>query len=229
MAILSLVLYGSRARRDEDSASDIDLFAISDDLEYRMIVKGSANVASYPRTLALERATQGDLFMLHIVSESQTLYDPSGNIEQLKKEFTYRPSYDSEIQFASDIAWMLVDHAQSTDNFSFINRRIAWCVRTILIARAANLRVPIFSAKSLAEFSGSQLTLSLIKSKGYSGPRPESINELEDFIKQFGKDRPTKRASTSLHDYALIFADTQNVMGTKTLTMLQSSAEDFYA
>jgi hypothetical protein len=229
MAIISLALYGSRARHDEDADSDIDLFAISDEPEYRMIVKGNANIANYPRSLALERAGQGDLFMLHIVSESKTLYDPGGDIEQLKKGFTFRSSYESEIKFASDIAWMLIEHAHSSDNFSFINRRIAWCVRTILIARAANLRRPIFSAKGLAEFSGSALSLSLIKSKGHIGPRAESIKELETFVGQFGTDRPANRGGLSLYDYAPIFAESKNVMGTKTLSMLQNTAEDFYA
>ncbi|CAN0622103.1 Polbeta domain-containing protein [Burkholderia multivorans] len=229
MAILSLALYGSRARRDEDEDSDIDLFAISDDSEYRMIIEGNTNIASYPRPLAFERAENGDLFMLHIVSESRALYDPRGDLINLKREFKFRSNYDAEIQFASDIAWMLVDHAHTSDNFSFINRRIAWCVRTILIARAANLRLPIFSAKDLAEFSGSELTLPLIKSKGCIGPRTESIEELKAFIGRFGKKMPARQDSLSLHDYAHIFAESKNVMGNKTLLMLQSTAEDFYA
>lgn len=228
MAILCLALYGSRARRDEEKDSDIDVFAISDDSEYRMIVKDNTNIANYPRPLALERAAQGDLFMLHIVSESETLYDPQDEMGNLKREFKYRPNYDVEIGFASDIAWMLVDHAQTSDNFSFINRRMAWCVRTMLIARAANLHLPIFSAKKLSDFSGSNLTLPLIKRKSDNGPRAESIEELKNFVEKFGKKRPIRQNRPSLHDYGNLFSKSMNVMGNKTLVMLQSTAEDFY-
>ncbi|WP_158939780.1 nucleotidyltransferase domain-containing protein [Burkholderia sp. S171] len=228
MSILSLALYGSRARQDEVEGSDIDLFSISDDAQYRMIVHGNTNIASYPRQLAVERAEQGDLFMLHIVSESQTLYDPREYMNELKDAFNFRSNYDAEIKFASDIAWMLIDQSQVSNNFSFLNRRTAWCVRTILIAKAANKRFPIFSARGLADFSGSSLSFPLINGKNDIGPREESVRELELFVGEFGHKRPLPKGSLSLHDYAQLFAQSENVMGDKTLTMLQSTAEDFY-
>ncbi|MGQ7938251.1 anti-phage Hailong system nucleotidyltransferase HalB [Paraburkholderia sp. D1E] len=229
MTITSLALYGSRARQDEDIHSDIDLFAISTDLQYQMIVQKNTNIASYPRPLAFERARQGDLFMLHIVNEAQVLYDPTNEFSQLKETFTFKGSYDSEIQFASDIAWMLIDNSSTSNNFSFLNRRIAWCVRTILIARGANLQRPIFSASKLAEFSASDLTLPLIKGKSSNEARPGALDALEAFLKKFGGAHPFLDRKTSLIEYAGYFAGQGNVMGSKTLTMLQSTAEDFYS
>nr|WKF55579.1 hypothetical protein HUO10_000023 [Paraburkholderia busanensis] len=228
MAILSLALYGSRARHDEDAQSDVDLFAISDDDQYQMIVQSKTNIASYPRELALERAKQGDLFMLHIVSESKTLYDTNNELLTLKNSFVFKNSYLPEIKFASDIAHMLIDHANTSNNYSFINKRIAWCVRTILIAQAANERLSIFSAARLAEFSKSPLTLPLIKGKNNNEFKSNALRDFGLFITQFGTAESLQRHQKSLSDYSDLFSKSQNIMGTKTLTMLQNSAEDFY-
>jgi predicted nucleotidyltransferase len=229
MTIESLALYGSRARRDEGADSDIDLFAISGELEYQMIVSGNTNIASYPRALAFKRASDGDLFMLHIVKESLTLYDPSRQMEELKHAFVFKNNYDLDIRYAADIAWLLIDHGKSTDNFTFLNRRIAWCVRTILIARAANEHRAIFSAKGLSEFSKSSVALKLIKAKNLDNFRLESLKELDLFLKSFKLDRVFEQKRPSLEDYLEFFEESKNVMGLKTLSLLASSTEDFYS
>ena len=68
MAILSLALYGSRARGDFNNFSDIDLFAVTNEDHYKMIVDGSSNLACYPEKLALQRADSGDLFIFFAMS-----------------------------------------------------------------------------------------------------------------------------------------------------------------
>jgi hypothetical protein len=228
MALLSLALYGSRARQDDDASSDVDLFAISDEQKYSMFVKNNTNVASYPRQLAFERAKEGDLFMLHIVSESRALYDPNDEMGQLKNAFAFKQSYDDEISFASDIGWMLVEHSNISNNYAFVNRRIAWCVRTILIGRAASERLPIFAANKLSEFSGSNLTLPLIKGKNSNTPRDDALRNLRKFLIKFGKEHPLESRPALLEDYGRYFAASNNVMGRKTLGFLESVADDFY-
>lgn len=228
MSIISLALYGSRARGDEGEDSDIDLFAITDDSDYKMIVNGKTNIANYPRSLAFQRAESGDLFMLHIVSESRSIYDPMGEFPKLKERFSFKEDYSSEIKYASDIAWMLVDQSGESGNYFFVNKRIAWCVRTILIARAANSKKAIFSAEALSNFSELNFVVDLIRRKNESVMKKRSVGELRLFLSQFGYPRPLNDNSTGLDGYARLFSESENVMGQKTLSVLQSSAEDFY-
>lgn len=229
MAILALALYGSRARGDNSKKSDVDLFAITDDPEYRMLVNGNTNVACYPLSLALERAAEGDLFILHICSESKKIYESFGELNELISTFRYKEDYILEISHASDLAWFLVDSAPDFRNFTLLNKRIAWCVRTILIAKSAQIKKPCFAASKLVEFSGVPHTANLIDGKNSTSFRPELIEKLIDFLNSIGAPRPSSRKCTDLTDYLTLFKATSNSMGLKTLNSIQgdSTAENY--
>ena len=229
MAILALALYGSRARGDNSEQSDVDLFAITDDDKYRMMVNGKTNVACYPLPLALERAAEGDLFILHICSESKELYESLGELNELKSTFRYKENYFLEVSQASDLAWFLVDSGPDFRNFTLLNKRIAWCVRTILIAKSAQMRIPFFAASKLVEFSGMPDTAILIDGKNSNSFRPELIEKLIIFLNAIGAPRPNANKDKALTDYFNLFKVTSNSMGLKTLRAIQgdTSAENY--
>ncbi|MFE8147193.1 nucleotidyltransferase domain-containing protein [Brenneria goodwinii] len=219
MAILTLTIYGSRARGDYTNSSDIDLFAITDEDHYRMVIEGETNLACYPKDLAEQRAMNGDLFILHICSEAKEIYGDGFYFNCLKNSFKYKLNYHQEKCNAAELAWSLIDLSSKFRNVLLLNRRIAWCVRTILIASAAESREPIFSKESLVEYSGNKLVDELITLKDSSIFNRACINELENFLLSLGFYRPTL-PNISLNTYRDRFVVTNNEMGLKTLMSL---------
>ncbi|EME5082797.1 nucleotidyltransferase domain-containing protein [Klebsiella aerogenes] len=221
MAILSLSIYGSRARGDYSKSSDIDLFAVTDGNHYKMVVEGVTNMACYPKYLALQRANEGDLFMLHLCEEAKELYQSDFSLSQLKDEFKYKNNYSHEIICASDLAWCLIDFNFKIRNLVLINKRIAWCVRTILIAKSAEERNPVFSIKNLVEFSGIKEVEKLINLKDCSEFNRDSVVLLKQFLELMRLDRPVAilKNNSSYHE---VFTKKNNVMGIKTLESLEN-------
>lgn len=228
MSINSLLLYGSHARSDNTESSDIDLFAISDEPNYQMIVQGKTNIACYPEMLAYERSQNGDLFILHICSEAKPIYDPENKLETLREKFKYKDNYKTEKTQASDLGWFLVDNWRQIKNYALINKRIAWCVRTILIASSAEQRTPIFSSAELSLFSKKNYTKILIDSKNSQARNPEIVDHLSNFLSEIGSKRPSNITSKKIEEYANYFLKTKNIMGTKTIYATTGSQHDGY-
>ncbi len=226
MSLIALALYGSCARNDQDKDSDVDIFAISSDATYQMIVNNKLNIASYPESLALERASNGDLFILHVIEEGKAIYDPSGKLTELKLGFRYKENYQKEITNASDLGWMLVDLAPTVTNFTLLNRRIAWCVRTILIARSAEAKKPCFSANELCEFSKTAYVYALIKNKNINWLNENALKSFQDFLNTFGVNSQSSRGKADLSIYHDHFVTTGNVIGLKTISLLSNGSDD---
>ncbi|WP_196482869.1 nucleotidyltransferase domain-containing protein [Burkholderia stagnalis] len=220
MSILALALYGSRAREDHSPDSDVDLFAITDECSYKMIVESNVNIACYPRDLAATRAQGGDLFILHITQEGKTLFDNAGELKDLHAKFSYRNSYEIDIRLASDLAWFVLDMNSLFKNYTLINKRIAWCVRTILIAMSAEARRPVFSSSQLRDFSGSEEAYLLIENKDSNQQNTASIGYLTNFLAKFGRKRPILSRTPTLQEYRTYFVDSKNTMGIKTVAAI---------
>lgn len=210
MSIKSLILYGSCARKDDDSSSDVDILAISDEPSYRSSSVNKTNLSVYPHELALSRAKGGDLFMLHIIREGQEIYDSGNVLKELRESFKYKSDYSSEVSQASDLGWFLLNWVDSLSDFSLFNKRIAWCVRTILIARSAEQRTPVFSAIGLAAFSGRPEYVRLIKVKNKSGKDELSVSMFRCFLDEFGSPLSREILSANLSDQKEYFSETGN-------------------
>jgi hypothetical protein len=162
------------------------------------------------------RAQNGDLFVSHIVRESIPIYDPASQLDMLRSEFSFRQSYGDEIQRATDLGWFLVEHGMSIGSSALVNKRIAWCVRTILISRSAETGIPVFSALGLAEFAKSKAVLTLVKNKDETIIAADMLRDLEGVLASFGGDR-IFRSRGSYSDYRRRFDSTMNKVGLGTL------------
>ena len=211
-----MLLFGSHARGDQDSRSDTDLLLITQEDSQRHVVKGHLSTSLYSFENLRDRAKNGDLFVGHIVREAKAIYDPGGQLNVLQSEFRLRRSYDDEIQRATDLGWFLIDHGASMINASLVNKRIAWCVRTILISRSAESGNPVFSASSLAEFARSRFVLTLIKNKDEEIVIIDILRSLEVVLANFGGERTFKKRG-GYTDYRKRFVDTRNHVGLGTL------------
>jgi predicted nucleotidyltransferase len=225
MTISAMFLFGSHARGDEDIFSDTDLLLISEDNRPQHVQKGHLSTSIYPLEDLLTRALDGDLFVCHIVREAKAIYDPSDQLALLREHFMLRASYEQEIAQASDLGWFIVDFGREGHRQSLLNRRIAWCVRTILIAKSAELNRPVFSAAELAVFAQSSDVLKLIKNKETDRADPEALAMLGNFLLAFGGAR-FYRGAASYGAYIKRFSDTSNNVAL-SLVKAEASSQTF--
>ncbi|WP_105385215.1 anti-phage Hailong system nucleotidyltransferase HalB [Neorhizobium alkalisoli] len=225
MTISAMFLFGSHARGDEDIYSDTDLLLISQDDRPQHVQKGHLSTSIYPLEDLLKRARDGDLFVCHIAREAKAIYDPSDQLELLRQHFALRASYEREILLASDLGWFIIDFGYKSHLQSLLNRRIAWCVRTILIAKSAELKRPVFSAAELAAVAESSDVLKLIKNKETDRADPEAMAMLGKFLAAFGTRR-FQRGAISYGTYVRRFSDTSNNVAL-SLIKAEASSQTF--
>jgi predicted nucleotidyltransferase len=224
MSILSLVLYGSCAREDNIASSDVDLFAITDDDLYLMSVKNKTNMACYPKSLAEDRAQDGDLFFLHLVLEGKVLYDHDQAFEKIKQRFKKKESYRKEIENACDISWMLIDLGHKSSNHAMINRRAAWCVRTILMSKSVDEGKPSFSKDALLRLYNIDSAKALIENKDNPNKVDKVFKHLEKFL--IACDLRRNSGPLDHFGYADMFMERTNPMGLKTLRSVLQNLND---
>jgi predicted nucleotidyltransferase len=189
--VASVVLYGSRARGDHDDGSDTDLLAVTDGGPPAVVSLGGLTVARYPLGQVLGRARSGDLFALHVVCEGRAVYERQPVLAAMKRAFRYRQDYTREVGMASDVGWFLLHHrARAACDVAF-NRRMAWCAHTLIAARAATARRPVFSAAGLAAFAGSSAVETVIRDKNSPVVAPEVVERFGDVLREFGTPEPT--------------------------------------
>lgn len=220
MSLSTLILYGSRARQDNSASSDVDLFAIGNEDDYRMVVASKVNLAVYSRETALQMTSSGDLFMLHIVREGRPIYDERLLFRDLVASFKFKSTYGRDIYNAIELGWALIALANTTKNWALLNKRIAWCVRTVVIAQAADERKAIFSARELAEYSRHKTVELLIENKENSSRPRKSLEMFEDFLRRHSPEPPSKIAQQSLPYLLQRFRANGNAVGEKTIRAL---------
>lgn len=151
--LLSLVLFGSRARGDQRLSSDVDLLGVTDGGSIRDIpaVRGTS-FFTYPVESIRQKAKNGDLFVLHLAKEGRIIHDTAGIFRSSCDDFVFKPSYREEITEASGIVWLFAERQQLVQK-NRNKKRLAWALRTIIIAKAAEKGEAIFSSSALEEFS----------------------------------------------------------------------------
>lgn len=215
MSISALFLFGSRARGDHSSSSDIDLLAASDVSEPTVTGMGPATLYHYSTDWLATKAGQGDLFVWHIISEALAIFDPDDILVELQEVFQFAPSYADEISKASDVGWAIVSLWNELSAAS-INRRLAWSVRTIAIARAAASQTPAFSARALSEVLEHPNLIPLVERKDKSELSKKSRYDFMGFLREFGLPRRDGEIN-SIGQYSSYFRETGNNVGLKLL------------
>ena len=166
MSIICIALFGSFARRDERPDSDLDILAVTDESGHRL--KGDRHVkfTFASREAMIADAMVGDLIILHILKEAIFLYDPMEFREDLEARFKFLDNYNETKRNAADVGWFLCDFGLKLADGGFACRRAAWVVRTILVARSAEERSPVFAAAKLTKLDMSGVGGSIIEQKG---------------------------------------------------------------
>jgi hypothetical protein len=186
------------------------------------------SLSLYPMRHLLKSARSGDLFVCHLVQEAKVLHDDQGRFEKIRQEFKLRDSYGLEVKKASELGWFLIRHGRNFENIATVNRRIAWCVRTVLIARAAEARHPIFAAEALARFSGSAAVGQLIRHKSSNDFEDQILSSFAEFLEAWGS-ADIGSLDRSPAAYLQQFRKSGNTVALQTYNSGWESSADGYA
>ena len=217
MAIVAVALFGSRARGDADATSDIDILLVEDHGRFRSESPiRSVNVSVYNLNYVRSSAFDGDLFICHIAYEALPLYDPASLLSEVRTMFTFKESYQDEINKASDLGWFLVSDSCILPK-EIYSRRVSWVARTILIAQSANERRPIFSDIELIDrYHASDFT-KLLKARKLDFTKRELSELLSVFLRVYSNSSPWSHRHPTPAEAIQYFKATKNRFAQKTL------------
>ncbi|MBX9647948.1 MAG: nucleotidyltransferase domain-containing protein [Xanthobacteraceae bacterium] len=224
--VSAVLLFGSRARGDNEKGSDTDLLMVSPPGVPRHRSIGSVSMFFYPWSKLLTDALDGDLFVCHIVRESKPIFDPGGRLGHLRAAFRLRPNYGRDISLASDLGWFVDRHADVLKS-AVVAKRMLWCVRTILIARTAERGAPVFAPAALAATtSGAGAALLYMRHQRRTDAAMR--RHFRQFLTEEGHGPPL--ADTAVpSDYLEHFHQTENGVAIQTLCQKNQAAGRPYA
>jgi hypothetical protein len=168
----------------------------------------------YPSAYLLAKAKQCDLFILHLVREAKVIFDERKDFAAMTKAFRLKKSYGQEIEKASSLGRFMVRYGGRYEDAALVNRRIAWCVRTILIARAAEEKKAIFAANALADFAGTRSVEQLIRNKAAPALDASTLKRFSTFLDEWGQSGIEPSAPADA--YFRHFKRTGNSVGLRT-------------
>lgn len=215
MPAVAILLFGSLARADQSDESDTDLLVVTLDGETRHISVGHLSLFLYPWSTLETNARNGDLFVCHLVCEAKPLFDPDGYLPKLKEAFRFRSDYMVEIAHATDLGWYLARYGDDL-NSHLQAKRALWCIRTILIARSAERRDPVFAPQLLANETNSIAGRDLLARR--HGPRDGA--EVRHSLRLFLEEETISVPFSEQADRAAFierFMTTSNEVALKTL------------
>jgi hypothetical protein len=224
--VSAIILFGSRARGDNSRGSDTDLLLVNPTGSAQHKSIGHLSMFFYPWQKLVSGACNGDLFVCHIVHEAKPVFDPLGQLDELKSQFRLRTSYASEIACAVDLGWFLDRHADEL-NSTLVVKRMVWCIRTILIAQLAEQGRPAFAPSTLAKTAPSAAD---ILTNRHRRRLDATIRQLfrQYLLQECGC--PPLPNEAKLEDYRTLFTQTENEVGLQTIErgILKSKDDDFY-
>lgn len=224
--ISAVLLFGSRARGDNERGSDTDILLVSPPGDPRHKSSGHLSMFFYPWPKLLDDARAGDLFVCHLTREAQPIFDPTGRLEELRAAFRLRSSYAREVQQASDVGW-LIDRCAEQLSLAAVARRMVWCVRTILIARSAEHGEPVFAPARLAASTPSAAARFLLASRHQRRADAVMRHRFRQFLSEHG-DRPRLPADADLSEYEARFVDSDNAIGLRMLRSRRKADEAYF-
>ena len=178
---------------------------------------GNLSLSFYPRRQLLQKARVGDLFIGHLVHEAVVIHDPFDLLLELRNAYRVSPNLRTEIVNAADLGYMILDHSSQFDDV-ILNRRIAWVVRTILIARAIESGQHVYAAGQLATMFNEPDALTLIVAKDEKNIQEDRLKSFRRLLLKWSeKNRPFGWYPLSY--YEALFLSTGNIFGSKTLKL----------
>ncbi len=180
----------------------------------------------YPWNKLLADASEGDLFICHVTMEAKPVFDPREHLQRLRARFRLRPSYARDVSQASDLGWLLDRHADALPQ-QLVAKRIIWCVRTILIARAAEQGRPVFAPTELASTTRSKAASELLAERHQRRVDALMRRRFRNFLLTEAAG-PSLPEDAELDAFRALFRGTDNRVGLSTIDGGERTSEGSY-
>ena len=132
----ALLLFGSYARGDQDSASDIDIIQVTP-VRTKSYTEGKINVTCYTPEQLLGMARGGSMFARHLVMEAVPLVDPAHFVERLRTEYTPPQNYhDVRCEVTCAVPLVAIDGGIFAEGPHYYSATASYLVRTFVYAMA---------------------------------------------------------------------------------------------
>lgn len=218
----SIILYGSQARGDARSDSDVDIILakISGTPETPRVSEG-ASVHFYPQNWLMKRAVEGDLFVGHVALEGKSLFDPDYFLQRLRTTFRLRGSYKSEYDVAAAIIQLLISRNWGLE--TALRRRYFWAIRTVATALSASSGTPAYSSAAIENAMSMPGLASHIDRREQA-----SFAECRDFGKKILEHESLEHHGS--YDQLVAYLQNSGDIGTSTVRMFEThEAQEFGA
>jgi Nucleotidyltransferase domain len=186
MAISSLIIFGSYARGDQDSDSDVDLLGIVNDNGYNVAHLPGISLVLYSYKYLIEQAQGGNLFVWHLKEEGKSLFDAEGLFHNVSAEFKFKESYQDRINDATLVGRLLLENKNFSLNQKIACKYLLFSIRTIAISKFAESRMPFFSKKDMTSNFKDDLLSRLWEYKHKSALDDLGIELLKQFLRLHG-------------------------------------------
>lgn len=146
----TLILFGSYARGDQSSKSDLDILQVTDlDLKSYSFVLGElkVNVSVYKPEVLEKRAKNGDSFVCHILNEGLVLRD-DGFVNRLHSLWEKPSKPDRKWLIATFHRLCVKSHVYYNNSSDFM-RSLLYILRSFLYQEEAQRDKPTFSIKEI--------------------------------------------------------------------------------
>lgn len=145
-----IALYGSHARGDVNSCSDIDVLIVGGDCFHRWNEE-KVSFSRYPTALLSMLADTGSLFLLHLKQDAIVYRDPERTLERLMARYRAPRSYGAvraELRVLLNV--LDVGPSEYGEAPAWFNRVGLFLMRTAAFVEAAEKGIPCFSIMRLA-------------------------------------------------------------------------------
>ena len=207
MIVNALILFGSCARGDQTKDSDVDMLAIHDEGIYRVKEYEKLYFSFYPEQTLRRMMLNGELFALHLATESKIIFENAEKASDLFKLFQFKSSYAPVIDEAKILAWAIIKFYSKINEPLLCNKRLVWCVRTICAANAASERRNCFAASEIIKSVPIDDMDWVLAQKNNVEHSPRLIAKMVEFLHYYALEQPESVRQSEFVDGCLPLFD----------------------
>lgn len=163
----TVILFGSIARMDSNSLSDIDIAVVTKDYLPKTTVdnKSKINFSFYTEKKIFQMASEGSLFVKHIINEGVILNGDSQLIEKLRAAFGTLDIDKLRKEVVFSTKYLDISEDEYFVNWKRFNDLILYIYRTFLYVRCHKIGIETFSLEKIASILNEEKILEFISLK----------------------------------------------------------------